>query len=115
MNIDLKNVLIYIKPGPTDMRKQINSLSVFVAEEMNFDPLNGSLYIFCSKNRRCIKILYWDTNGFCLWQKRLEKENFPWPRNSDEAYEITREQLLMLLHGIDFFRAHKKLIFSAVS
>ena len=115
MNIDWNNVEVFIKPGPTDMRKQIKSLSVYVSEEMNDNPLNGNLYVFCGKDRRLIKILYWDRNGFCLWQKRLEKEKFPWPRNTAEARTITGEELMMLLDGIDFFKAHRKLIFSAVS
>ena len=41
--------------------------------EQGKDPLSGHLYLFCSKNRKRLKILYWDRNGFCLWLKRLEK------------------------------------------
>lgn len=115
MKIDWNKIEIYIKPGPTDMRKQIQSLAVHVAEEMMGDPLSGDLYVFCGKNRRLVKALYWDRNGFCLWQKRLEADMFPWPRNASEARKISVDELLMLLDGIDFFRAHKKLTFSAVS
>ena len=115
MKIDWNNIDIFIKPGSTDMRKQIRSLAVYIAEETKFDPLSGNLYVFCGKNRKLIKVLYWDRNGFCLWQKRLEKDQFPWPRDEGEAKKISREELTMILNGIDFFKAHKKLIFSAVS
>ncbi|MCG7850999.1 MAG: IS66 family insertion sequence element accessory protein TnpB [Methanosarcinaceae archaeon] len=115
MIIDWSEVNIFIKPGPTDMRKQINGLSIIIEEDINADPLSGSLYLFCNKDRRRLKILYWDRNGFCLWLKRLEENRFPWPKNGDEVMEITREQLAMLLDGIDFFNAHKKLNFSRVS
>ncbi len=115
MNINLSNIDIFIKPGPTDMRKQIKSLSVYVAEEINGDPLSGNLYVFCGKNRKLIKALYWDRNGFCLWQKRLEKDRFPWPQDETEVKQITNKQLRMILDGIDFFKAHKELFFSAVS
>jgi transposase len=115
MKIDWDTIEIFIKPGQTDMRKQIQSLAVYVAQAVKKDPLSGNLYIFCAKNRKLIKAIYWDRNGFCLWQKRLEKDRFPWPRDEGEARSITQEQLMMLLNGIDFFNAHKKLIFSAVS
>lgn len=114
MNIDWDKIEIFIKPGPTDMRKQINALSVYVDDESMGNPLSGNIYIFCGKNRKVIKALYWDRNGFCLWQKRLELDNFPWPRDGAEAQKITYEQLVMLLDGIDFFKAHKKLNFLSV-
>lgn len=106
---------MFIKPGPTDMRNQINGLSALVEEEFGGDLFSGNLFMFCNKNRRRLKILYWDRNGFCLWVKRLEKDRFPWPRDGGEAREVTREQLAMILDGIDFFNAHKKLFFSSVS
>jgi transposase len=115
MIINWSKVKIYIKPGPTDMRKQINGLSVLVEEELEYDLFTGDLYIFCNKNRNRLKILYWDRNGFCLWLKRLEQDKFPWPKNEEEVREITGKQLAMLLDGIDFFNAHKKLKFFKVS
>lgn len=115
MIIDLKKVKIYIKPGSTDMRKQINGLSHLVEEEMKQSLFSGSLFLFSNKRNDRLKILYWDRTGFCLWLKRLEKEKFPWPDNQKEAREITYDQLEMLLTGIDFFHAHKKLDFSSLN
>ena len=97
------------------MRKAINGLAVLVDEQMQEDPLNGSLYLFCNKQRRNLKALYWDRNGFCLWQKKLEKHRFPWPETEEAAKELSRKELEMLLDGIDFFRAHKELHYSRVS
>lgn len=115
MKINWNEVKIYIKPGPTDMRKQINGLSVMIQEELQHNSLSGNLYVFCNRNKRRLKILYWDSNGFCLWLKRLEQDKFPWPKTSEECKEITEHQLKMILDGINFFNAHKKLNFSAVS
>ena len=97
------------------MRKAINGLAVLVDEQMKEDPLNGSLYLFCNRQRRNLKALYWDRNGFCLWQKKLEKHRFPWPETEEAAKELSRKELEMLLDGIDFFRAHKELHYSRVS
>jgi transposase len=67
-----------------------------------------------SKSRTRIKILYWDKNGFCLWQKRLEKDRFPWIKRHGELHEITTEQLEWLLSGIDFWNAHKELFYENI-
>jgi transposase len=59
--------------------------------------------------------LWWDRNGFWLSQKRLEQERFPWSQTGEDARELSREQLSMLLQGIDFFKAHKRLYYKNVS
>ena len=63
-----------------------------------------------------IKILYWDRNGFCLWQKRLEKERFPWPETTAEVKEIQIRQLRWLLDGLDLSRTkgHRGLNYSII-
>lgn len=109
MILDLSQLNIYIRPGITDMRKQINGLSIIVEEEMNQEAMSGSLFLFCNRNRRLLKCIYWDRNGFCLWLKRLEKDHFPWPLTEDEVKEINYEELKMLLSGIDFWKAHKEI------
>ena len=115
MIIDWTRVRIFVRHGTTDMRRQINGLSVIAAEAMGKNPLEGHLFLFCSKNRSRMKALYWDRNGFCLWLKRLEKDKFPWPSNQTEALEIDQEQFGFLLSGIDFWNAHKKLEYRKIS
>ena len=105
---DWSQLRVFVRPGTTDMRKQINGLAALVRDALGRDPLDGSLYLFAGKGRDRLKILYWDRNGFCLWQKRLEEDRFPWPKDSGEVRAITTEQLAMLLDGIDFWRAHTK-------
>lgn len=114
MIYDIQNARIFIKPGITDMRKAINGLSIIAQQDMNQDPFSGSLFLFCSKSRRLLKILYWDSNGFCLWLKRLEKHKFPWPQNNEEVLEIEYEKIVMLLKGIDFWNAHTKVEYKSV-
>ena len=101
--------------GITDMRKAINGLVVTVQDQMNGNPLSGNLFLFCNRERRIMKALYWDRNGFCLWQKKLEKHKFPWPSTETEALTITSEQLAMLLRGIDFWHEHTALEYTRVS
>ena len=105
---DWSSLRIFVRPGNTDMRKQIDGLAVLVRDVLGGDPFDGSLYLFAGMNGRRLKILYWDRNGFCLWQKRLEEDRFPWPRDAGAVCTITTEQLAFLLEGIDFWRAHPR-------
>ena len=115
MILDWTTVRVFVKPGATDMRKQINGLSLIVSEQLQQDIFEGHLFLFCNKQRRILKIIYWEKNGFCLWLKRLERDKFPWPGSEREVGEITREQFGLLLQGIDFWNAHQKLNYQKVS
>ncbi|MCK4543493.1 MAG: IS66 family insertion sequence element accessory protein TnpB [Spirochaetales bacterium] len=75
MIIDLASVHIFIKPGKTDMRKQINGLSVLIEPEMGKAPFSGCLFLFCNRNKKLLKGLYWDRNGFCLFHIHFSQIN----------------------------------------
>ena len=108
---------VYLALGATDMRKAINGLSILVADRLERDAFSGHLFVFCNRARTIIKILYWDRNGFCLWQKRLEKHRFHWPQSRDQVIEIGPRELIWLLEGLDPSRikGHPKLSYSALS
>ena len=115
MTIDVSKVKIYIRPGYTDLRKAVNGLSVLIQENMKNDPFSGSVYLFCNRERKLIKVIWWDKTGFWLCQKRLEKAKFPWPEHTEAVEELTGEQLEMLLSGINFWKAHKPVYYEKVS
>ncbi|MBU0927633.1 MAG: IS66 family insertion sequence element accessory protein TnpB [Spirochaetes bacterium] len=110
-----KDKLIFLRTGFTDMRKQINGLSEIAQASLPESPLSGAYFVFCGKTRRVIKILYWDATGFCLWQKRLEADSFPWPGPDEIPSEVTRMQLKALLRGINIFSEHKRLEYTSVA
>jgi len=115
MIIDLSKARIFLRHGTTDLRKAVNGLSIIVQETIKQDPFSGSVFLFCNRERKLLKAVYWDKTGFWLSQKRLEKNRFPWPQDEDEAKELTFEELQMLLAGIDFFKAHKELFYKKVA
>jgi transposase len=116
MFFDSSNIQVYLALGNTDMRKAINSLSILVQEHLELDPLSGSFFVFSNRRRTMIKILYWQRNGFCLWQKRLEKHRFKWPESSHEVMQIDQRQLRWLLEGLEIFqaRAHDNVRYSTM-
>ena len=116
IHLELGTARIFVRPGATDMRKQINGLVLLVQEQMQLNPFEPALCVFCNAQRRVLKAVYWDRTGFCLWMKRLESGRFPWPRTADQARrQIDAEELRMLLLGIDFWNAHEELRYAEIA
>ena len=94
---------IYLCTSPTDMRKGFDTLAALIREFLGRDPLSGHLFLFISRRRDRLKILYWDADGFALWYKRLEEGTFrlPRPHASRPSVELKASELAMLLDGID--------------
>ena len=115
--INFSDVAIYLHRDYVDFRKQINGLASIVQGSMHKDIFDASLYVFCNKKRDKLKIIYWDKTGFCLWQKRLEKAKFSWPKKHDASIILWNiEQLNWLLRGFDVskIKAHKQLKYKAI-
>ena len=115
MTVDLSKARIFLRPGHTDLRKAVNGLTGIIEQQMEGEPLGGAVFLFCNRGRKLLKAVWWDRNGFWLCQKRLEKDRFPWPDTNEAARELSGEELMMLLNGIDFFKAHKPLYYKKVS
>jgi transposase len=91
---------IYVACGHTDMRKSIDGLAACVQQRFQLDPFSNSLFLFCGHQRDRIKALYWEGDGFVLLYKRLENGRFQWPRDANEARDITQQQLRWLMEGL---------------
>lgn len=108
---------IYLHRESVDFRKAINGLSAIVQESMQLDVFDAALYVFCNKRRTHLKVLYWDHTGFALWQKKLEKEKFQWPRkHEDKTIELSHEQWQWLLRGFNLqaIKPHEALFFKDI-
>jgi transposase len=96
---------IYLHREAVDFRKSINGLCAVVEGEMKQSFTTGSLFVFISRRRDKLKILYFDRTGFALWYKRLEREKFQWPKKLEESVvNIDSQKLMMLLEGIDVWK-----------
>ena len=113
-----QTVRVHLCRDAVDFRKAINGLSIVVAEELGLDPFSAHVFGFCNRRRDQVKLLYWERNGFVLWQKRLEKDRFPWPRAdaTTEIVAVSGRELNWLLDGIDVFRLrpHETLSYTSV-
>lgn len=109
---------VYLYREPIDFRKAINALSVLVEQELGLSPFASALYVFTNRHRNKIKALYWHRNGFCLWQKRLERDKFAWPNDKSGLIKTcTLAEFGWLIEGFDLTKnkPHKTLFYEAVS
>jgi transposase len=98
---DLANVQVWVATTPIDMRKSFDGLAEVVRSFLGHDPLSGSLFVFRNKGGHLVKVLWWDRDGLTIYYKRLERGEFRWPKSGKPAVEVTAEQLLRLLSGLD--------------
>jgi transposase len=99
---------IWLYQKPIDFRKGLNSLILLLADQLNFNPGSGELFLFRDRSSKKIKLLYFDGNGFWLFYKRLERGRLKFPEINDKVMELTSDQLSWLLSGLDLSK-HKLL------
>lgn len=88
---------------PVDFRKGIDGLVALCRQALQSDPFCGTLFVFCGRNRRALKILSYDGQGFWLCQKRLSAGRFKaWPKCAEaQSVQLDVHQLQSLLWNGD--------------
>src|SRR5690242_16405686 len=93
------------------MRRSFDGLHALVTGAMQLDAFAGHLFLFASRRRDRVKILYWDRDGFAVWSKRLEEGTYVVPFDdggAERRREITAQELGALLSGIDLSTANRR-------
>jgi len=104
------SVRVYLCLTPCDMRKSFDSLQALVRDHLELDAFAGHLFVFSSRRKDRVKILYWDRDGFAVWSKRLEEGTYavPFEDSAERRREITAQELGALLSGIDLSTAKRR-------
>ena len=92
-------ILLY--RGVVDFRKWTSGLAAIVEHELGEILLDETLFVFISRNRRAVKMLYWNKTGIALWTTKLDRDQFHFGRTREGKVEISSEQLNWLLAGVD--------------
>ena len=93
---------IFIALGRTDLRKGIEGLSTIVNYHFRKDPYEpGTLFLFCGRKADRIKGLLREPDGFLLLTMRFDEKRFRWPRTEADLLEISPEQFIRLVHGLE--------------
>lgn len=96
---------VLICTRPIDFRCGIDTLIAKVQHELDQDPWGGVVYVFRSKRKDRLKILWFDGTGIWLMTKRAEDvQGFAWPQPTDGTFRVTAAQLAALVTGMDWRR-----------
>ena len=82
------------------MRKQLNGLVDMIQYDFQLDPYSNAVFLFCGRRADRIKAVHYEGDGFCLLYKRFENGRLKWPRNGQEARQLSEQQLRWLLEGL---------------
>jgi transposase len=99
----LPSTRVFICSQVIDMRYSFDALSGLVTTHFGQSPLSGHVFVFFSKRRDRMKLLFWDCDGFALYYKRLESGTFSWVHslNLDAGGEIQAADFAMIVTGIN--------------
>lgn len=105
------SVRLFVATQAVDGRKGADSLMVIVRDVFGQDPLSGHLFVFFSKRRDRVRIVYWDRNGIAMWTKRLERGRFRPTFSADGklvSHAIEAAELALIMEGIDLTDARRR-------
>jgi transposase len=92
-------VRVFIYSNPIDMRRGFEKLSCYIREDLSEDLLAGQFFLFLGKNRRRLKVLYYDGTGLILVTKRLEEGIFMSVHELSDVHEITSAEMALIFSG----------------
>ena len=111
ISVSLGDLRIFLCLTPVKMNYSFDTLMGMAQKVFDQNPLSGHLFLFVSRDRSRIKILFWDHDGFCIWYKRLEAGTFQLPKSisGQQGIELNDSQLMRILGGLDLRNGRRRL------
>ena len=97
------HVRVFAATTPTDMRKSFSGLVGLVEQELGRQVEAGGLFLFFSRRRNAVKVLFFTGDGLAIFYRRLERGTFELPRVADtgtKEIELKASELTLILEGI---------------
>lgn len=95
------SVRVFVATEPVDGRKGPDSLMMMIRDAFKMDIFSGHLFVFFSKRRDRVRIVYWDRDGIAMWTKRLERGRYRLQRHDEPLRCTDATELGFVLEGID--------------
>lgn len=94
---------VFLCAQAIDMRLSFDGLAGMVKSHFSMNPTCGHLFVFFSRRRDRMKLLFWDSEGFVLYYKRLERGTFGWLDDLDlsDGGEMEASDFAMVLAGVN--------------
>lgn len=88
---------VYICIEPIDFRKGIDGLASTCKYRLNKDPFSGALFVFTNKSKKSLKLLFYDGQGYWVYQKRLSEGKFNWWATGELCQQLAVKDLNVLI------------------
>lgn len=99
--IDLTKINeVYLYTGTTDFRMGIYGLTKLISEQFSNSHYN-TLFVFCSKNKKALKVLEFDSTGIWLYLKKVNTGKLVYPDQGGIG-KISTNDLNILINGLEF-------------
>jgi transposase len=94
---------VFLCSEAIDMRLGFDGLAGLVKSYFSMSPTCGHLFVFFSRRRDRMKLLFWDREGFVLYYKRLERGTFSWLDDLDlsDGGEMEAADFGIILAGVN--------------
>lgn len=103
---------VFLCSEAINMKYSFDCLAGLVKSHFGMNPACGHLFVFFSRRRDRLKLLFWDSEGFVLYYKRLDRGTFSWLDDLDlsEGGEMDASDFAVILSGVNppHVRASKK-------
>jgi transposase len=97
------SVKVFVCSQLIDMRFSFDGLAGLVTTHFGMNPICGHIFVFFSRRRARMKVLFWEADGFALYYKRLERGSYSWILDLafDENGEMQASDFALVLAGIN--------------
>ena len=98
-----RDTSVYLGTESIDLRWSFDILCGLVRERLDGDPRSGALFVFFGRRGDRLKILFYDTSGYCILYKRLDRGTFRLPEIVEPGavqVAIDPEELALMLEGL---------------
>lgn len=90
---------VFVYKSEIDMRCGFERLHSYCVHQMGAIMDQGHVYLFFGKNRKRIKVLFYDGTGLVLITKRIERGRFMGLVDLMDRCEIKLSELKQIFHG----------------
>jgi transposase len=98
---------IWLYQKPVDMRRSFDGLAAIAQNVLSLSAASGDWFVFVNRRRTQMKILYFDSGGYCIFAKRLERGRFQVVAHDGDRLRLDGARLQCLISGLDWERARR--------
>jgi hypothetical protein len=88
---------VWLVCGVASMYTGLDGLLGIIRYQLNRNPFDGDIYVFCDGGGTMLKYLEWEGAGFCLGKRRAQSGSYPWPPSeAGLVIELTEKEFEFL-------------------